>query len=845
MRFHPVRTLATLLCMAVASALLGFGPFALAPEDQRLVGFLAFLAFVAVAVLLLTAVFRERNRAETLLRQSEQRFYTLAENSTVGFWHITPQGHTLYINPALCKMLQLDGPEDLAGQTFHRYLAPDALERVRAEHNRRHSGEASAYEVELVGARGGRRSVLICGVPVTEPDGGLHSLLATVTDVTELKQTAETLRTSRQMLQQVLDNIPLGVCWKDTHCVFLGCNDIAARIAGLAKPSDIVGKTDFDLPSTDEEAAHFQRWDRRVMLTDTPEHRILEPLHRPDGGVGWLNTTKVPLHDDAGQVSGVLVVFEDITDRKRLEEALRDSERRFRALIEHSWDGISVVGGDGRLIYRSPSAGRIMGEPADADHLGEDIFGNVHPEDLPALQRDFARLTAASGQMVRGEYRARHHGGGWLWLECVATNLLCEPGVGGLVVNFRDVTERRLAEEVLRENEERLRLALDTARMGTWDWDLSSGRIRRGGCHHQLFGLPEGALGESYESFASLVHDDDRARVGRSLTQAREGDYYNEEYRVVWPDGSVRWVADCGRAIDVAGPAGAARPAGVRRRRLIGVIQDVTDRKHAEEAERLHQEQMRKRQAREKELVEAELARVRAEVVRNARLAALGQVAASIAHELRNPLGVIRNAVYYLRRKVPPTEPTWADYLTILDHEVSVSDRIIGNLLELSRGKEPVREAVEVAALVRDAFRRALTGMPAGPGGAAGVTCRLNCRPEPLRIHADRVQLRQVVDNLLKNALEALAGCGEIAVDATCSAGYADIVVTDSGPGVALEHRTSLFEPLFSTKAKGTGLGLYVSRQIVERHGGTLELLESGTGTAFRVRLAHPESQKA
>ena len=136
---------------------------------------------------------------------------------------------------------------------------------------------------------------------------------------------------------------------------------------------------------------------------------------------------------------------------------------------------------------------------------------------------------------------------------------------------------------------------------------------------------------------------------------------------------------------------------------------------------------------------------------------------------------------------------------------------------------------------MRDAFARA--------NPPAAVRCSATGPADPFPVQADPVLLRQVVDNLLKNALDAVAGDGEIQVAVEKTAGYAVLTVRDTGPGVPPEHRASLFEPLFSTKVKGTGLGLFLSRQIVERHGGTLDLIDgAGPGAAFQVRLPRLDS---
>lgn len=261
---------------------------------------------------------------------------------------------------------------------------------------------------------------------------------------------------------------------------------------------------------------------------------------------------------------------------------------------------------------------------------------------------------------------------------------------------------------------------------------------------------------------------------------------------------------------------------------------DVTERRQAVDEARRAQRELLDQQRREMERVEAELEKVRSELVRTTRLAAIGQVSASIAHELRNPLGSVRNAVYYIKRHTPEDNPIVAEFLDIIDEEVSASDRIIGNLLEMTRAKATMKQVVDLAELVGDVFSKAKN--------AEQVFCRIEVAPEPFEVQADPGQLRQVIVNLVDNSVQAMSGDGELLVNAIRSDDSDIIILSDAGPGIPANVRESLFEPLVTTKAKGVGLGLTICRQIIEGHGGTIDVVdvEQG-GAAFRVRLPRNE----
>ena len=216
-------------------------------------------------------------------------------------------------------------------------------------------------------------------------------------------------------------------------------------------------------------------------------------------------------------------------------------------------------------------------------------------------------------------------------------------------------------------------------------------------------------------------------------------------------------------------------------------------------------------------------------MVRTTRLAAIGQVSASIAHDLRNPLGAVRNASYLLKRHLPQ-EAHLIDLVRIIDQEVTRADQIITRLLAMARAEPPHKQRVDLRRTIQEVFDKT---------EEVEVRLVLILRPpEPFWVHADLVGLTQVVSNLLTNAVQAMAGKGTFSVEAAHDAGHDTLLFRDTGPGISPEVRGTLFDPLVTTKAKGTGLGLTICRQIVERHGGTMKAENAPQGgAAITVRL--------
>lgn len=230
-----------------------------------------------------------------------------------------------------------------------------------------------------------------------------------------------------------------------------------------------------------------------------------------------------------------------------------------------------------------------------------------------------------------------------------------------------------------------------------------------------------------------------------------------------------------------------------------------------------------------------ELRAAQEELVRKERLALLGQLSGSVAHELRNPLGVMTNSVYFLTASLKAAPPKVHEHLDIIQTQISLAAKIINDLLDFTRRREPVRAAVEVASLVDEMLAR----LPAPDN--IRIERRL---PETLPpAHVDATQIGQILLNLLANAEQALREKGGvITILADAPDSRVRIVVSDDGPGIAAENLELVFEPLFTTKARGIGLGLAVSRQLARANHGDLSVVsEPGKGATFTLDLPqHP-----
>ena len=378
-----------------------------------------------------------------------------------------------------------------------------------------------------------------------------------------------------------------------------------------------------------------------------------------------------------------------------------------------------------------------------------------------------------------------------------------------VVAHARLLEQQRAAAEALRASEERLRIGMDAGKLGVWDWDIATNRVSWSDRVYDLHGVGRDAFGGDLESFASLVHPEDRARVQSAIEASLRGEGpYEIEFRVPFRDGSVRWLST--RAEVYRNDAG--EPV-----RMIGATYDVTERIEL--------------------LAEMDRARSDAEAASRGK----DQFLAVLGHELRNPLAPIVTALHLMEREDPSV---FRREREIIGRQVEHVLRLVDDLLDvarLARGKvNLVTERVNLVPLVRDSVEACRV---ANERKALDVT--FEAPPEPVCVDGDPVRLAQVVGNLLGNAAKFSEHGGTIHVTISTTPSEARISVGDSGAGIAPELLPHVFEIFLQGSQKlerehgGLGLGLAIVSSLVGLHGGrvTAESDGVGTGATFRVFL--------
>lgn len=503
-----------------------------------------------------------------------------------------------------------------------------------------------------------------------------------------------------------------------------------------------------------------------------------------------------------------LVIYaHDLAHPSNAEAALREAEQRYRSLVASVPDAVLIRGADGRVLACNEVAVELCGRTSQADLLGQlDILApgiriedeggaSVSSRELPSV------IVSQTGVGVKDRLFTQIRPDGSRKFVRVSVEPLRDSNgaVAGSVTLYADETVRISAERAARETAARLELALDAARMGTWEFEPGKGAGTWSPSLFDVFAMHGSA--RDFAGFWSRVHPDDRrmlSEVAQTLSRGTEGQTFEHEFRLLGDDGEWRWARARGRLELHDGVA-----------RMAGTLMDVTERRNLEE-----------------------------ELRRAHRLESIGRLAGGLAHDFNNLLAAMLGSLELLEEVCPPEG---LDDLATARHGAERARDLTRQLLAFARKQPIVLGAVDTASLVVKVER--LLQRLVGPA----IELVISAEPG-LTVRADAAQLEQVLVNLVVNARDAMPAGGVLNVRVRADRHRLDverdvvvIEVEDQGKGMDAETIRHVFDPFFTTKETGTGLGLASSYGIVQQHGGDI-LVDSEVGRGARFRIVLPRT---
>jgi len=826
-----------------------------------------------------------RKKNEEALRDSEDKFRYLFDYS-VAPKSVTQLSGSLQVNQAFCDMLGYTR-EEMANLTWQELTHPDDVELNQNAINSLLTGEKETVRLtkRYIHKNGSIVWVDFGTALRRDKDGQPLYLISSFNDITERKQAEEALRLRESYQAAILENQP-GLLWlKDADGRFLAVNRAFAISCGKTSPEELVGKTDLEI--WPKELAEKYRADDARVIAAKASIFVEEPII-DRGKRTWFETFKTPLLDERGNVIGTTGFSLDITERKQAQ-ALQQAVYQIAAATETaaSLDDLypqihrsisSVMPAENFYIALYDQAQNLLHFPYFKDPQDDSFVNGVHPDKGTTA---YVLRTGKSLLCTRARHAELERQDEVVLLDVPSAIWLGVPlivegkTIGAMVVqHYSDpqaygereqhmlefvsaqvaiAIDRKQAEEALKESEKRYRGLFEHSPVSLWEEDFSEvkrhiEKIRQSGvtdfraffashpdellaCVHEIQVLDVNAATLALMQAASKEQLIGNLKQVFNVTP--DMDFIEELAQIAGGQTEFTWdginyTLD-GEKLFISLHWSAAPGFEDTLGKVLVSITDITEHKKAEEAIRQLNASLEQRVAdRTRELQDAQQ-----KLIQQEKLATLGQLAGGVGHELRNPLGVINSAVYYLKLVQPDADEKIKKYHLMIEQEVNTASRIINDLLDFGRIVTPDRQPVSIP----DLMQRVLVRFPAPDP----VQVQLKIPARLPQVFADPLHLEQIIGNLTTNACQAMKDCkdgGKLTISASLKKEQVAIAIKDTGTGITPAAMQRLFEPLFTTKLRGIGLGLAVSRKLAEANGGRIEVRsQPGRSSIFTLYL--------
>jgi PAS domain S-box-containing protein len=765
----------------------------------------ALAAYAAMAAMRLRRALDDQRRTEQALRGSEARLMRAQRIAKIGSWEWIPDTGNLRWSPEGLRIFGYDdGVADRPADDWQKRLHPDDLanaQAILAAH--RDKGIPFEMTYRIVLPDGTTRVIHEQIDPVVDDDGRVLNEPGTIQDITEWDRAQRALRESEDRFRSFMENAPVGMFLKDLSGRIILTNRQSSNVLGLS-PEQILGRRS-DEYLGESDAAKALDHDREVLATGAPVARELSFSSRP--GAEWIYEVKFPIKDSAGRTTALGGVVVDISDRKRAELALQESESRFRSFMEHAPFEMVVKDRDGRYLLVNRAVEESWGK-SDSGILGrraQEVSGDPGFDIVQEMDRE----VVATGRVVTREVHFTAPDD--VWSYEVKFPITDSTGgivaIGGIAI---DISDRKRAELALQESETRFRSFMENAPVEMVVKDLDGRFLMVSRAVEEIWDRKaEELLGRRTSDVTESagvagVEEMDREVIETGRTVERE---------LHFPG----WRADWAHAVkfpirDTAGKIVA----------IGSVVLNITDKKRAEE------ELIRAKE-------EAEIANL-----------AKSHFLANMSHELRTPLNAIIGFAEIIASQLfgPIGSEKYLGYagdirdsgthLLGIVNSILDTSKIEAGSFELHEGPCDVAEMIESAA-----------HMVGGRAREAELTLEQHVTPGLAPLIADERVCKQILLNLLSNAVKFTPAGGKIVVTANVEAsGSLLIQVSDNGIGIAGEdldkvfHRFSQIDNSYARRHGGTGLGLHLTKKLAELHGATIRLdSEPGIGTTVSVKF--------
>ncbi|HMW35424.1 MAG TPA: PAS domain S-box protein [bacterium] len=731
-----------------------------------------------------------------------EQFRRIAESTRDLITVIDIEGRRIYTSPSYGDYLDTHQVEQ--GSSFFDEIVAEDLPKVKQTfYEVIHTGNAMVVEHRIMAKDRKLMFVEAQWNPIFDnSEKPVHIQIASRI-ITRRKRAEDALREHVRQYRAMVEHIADAISLINPYGIVLFTSRSTHRVTGY-NISEFVSQNFFDFihPQDRAEALeYFQQVQAKEGMAPYTEMRI----RHKDGNYIWIEgLAKNMLHDP--NVNAIVFNYRDITEWLRSEAALREKDELFRALIENNSDAITLMDAEGQIKF---SVHSVLGYD-DAEAVGQNIFDSIHPEDQDRIAEVFEQLIEAPGTSLVAEYRAMHKDGSWRWNECTAKNLLKEPHVRAIVINARDVTDRKLTERALSEEKERLLVTLQALGDGVITTNTEGRIILMNPSAERIIGSSlTTTRGQTIKSVFPLLSENGENKTAHPV------DVVLNEQQTVAPSEFTYKVAGDQSPRSILAGASPIRDMSGAMQGVVMVFSDITDRIKMEQ-----------------------------ELLKSRKIESIGVLAGGIAHDFNNILSAIMGNISLAKVKIAAAQKDKAQEL--LSRAERASERakeLTQQLLTFSKGGAPVKKTANIADLLRESAQFSSAG--------SNVRCEFFIQDNLYPSDVDAGQISQVLNNLIINARQAMPNGGIIRILAQNHAiqshnegmplkpgSYLKIAIEDNGCGISEEHLQRIFDPYFTTKQTGNGLGLATSYSIIKNHDGAITVdSKINVGTTFTLYL--------
>ena len=830
----------------------------------------------------------DRKRSETQLQSERMRLQLALESSEMGTWESNLEtgiwsakteaifGYAAGTFPgdreAFLKLVHLDDQEQVFQALSHSFTTQ------------------SPYNIEYRINRqdGEMRWVAVNGKVVENKNGIGLRMVGVARDITDRKQAEIILRQYQRMVEIAPDGIALvdrNYTYRLLNQAYLEHNERTwEEMVGISI-QDVMGEHTF-------KTVVKPRFDR-CLAGETIDYG--EWFYFEKAGNRFVNATYFPYFEIDGTITGVVIINREVTERRKAELLLQDSEERLRLALTAANQGLYDLNPQTGIAIVSPEYATMLGYSPDEEFAETNTKWKerLHPDDIERVAATYRAYVNGEISIYKVEFRQRTKNGEWKWILSIGKFVEWDEAGQPLRMlgTHTDISDRKIAEENLQAERSRLQLALDAATMGSWSCNLQTGQLFWSDRAQEIFGFIAGTFSGDRDTFISMIYPEDRDQVLQAISRTFETSApYQIEYRIQRLDGQIRWVAVWGII---------PQNNSISDRLLIGVIADISDRKQAElERDQLLQElsqlnseleqanhQLEEYSLTLEQRVEErtnELKNAQERIVAQEKLASLGTLTAGIAHELRNPLNFVKNyaegSIELIQELLDTLQPILASQesqtasfveTTIIDLQENASTihrhslraaEIISSMMEHARSQPASMQPTPLNSLLHEAMKLACYGKKPQDFNF-NVSIHTDYDPKVSLVYVIPNTLTRAFINLIDNACDAMRSKqAQLSLDETSISAYTpslrvstqlvgetvQICIRDNGCGIPPQIQSKILDPFFTTKppGSGTGLGLSLTHDIiVKQHQGSLKIsskLNEFTETAITIPLHSP-----